>query len=308
MVSHNEVVAGEGAPWAPPLVEMTGGIVGHLLAWERHEGDERQPTACLERLEIHLEPDGDVAVGVDAPPIGERVDEEQPPSGLAPTLGATDLGLLEPWSGVAHLHVKRLRARLHRDADRFARRAVQDAVGDDLGHQQLGALHRIGVEEALERLGHPARETCRLRSGREIRFGCAAVVNAYAIHPFIKVVASDAPDNPPGQKLTGERLSEPVDIDNTPPVVKATGQPQLTGDKVRVVFAVDDATGKVKKADASLDGAAWIPVFPDDGIADSGHEVYTVEFGSLGPGEHTISLRTFDTSGNIGTLCVTIRR
>ncbi len=44
----------------------------------------------------------------------------------------------------------------------------------------------------------------------------------------IKVVASDAPDNPPGQKLTGERLSEPVDIDNTPPVVKATGQPQLT--------------------------------------------------------------------------------
>ncbi|HEV8168783.1 MAG TPA: hypothetical protein VGP59_05530, partial [Pyrinomonadaceae bacterium] len=125
---------------------------------------------------------------------------------------------------------------------------------------------------------------------------------------IIKVVASDAPDNPPGQKLTGERLSEPVDIDNTPPVVKAMGQPQLTGDKVRVVFAVDDATGKVKKADASLDGAAWIPVFPDDGIADSGHEVYTVEFSSLGPGEHTIALRTFDSSGNIGTLSVTLRR
>jgi hypothetical protein len=27
------------APWAPPLVEMTGGIVGHLLAWERHKLD-----------------------------------------------------------------------------------------------------------------------------------------------------------------------------------------------------------------------------------------------------------------------------
>src|ERR1051326_9118553 len=125
---------------------------------------------------------------------------------------------------------------------------------------------------------------------------------------IIKVVASDAPDNPPGQKLTGERLSEPIDIDNTPPVVKVVGQPQLTRDTVRVVFSVDDATGKIKKADASLDGATWIPVFPDDGIADSGHEVYTVEFGSLGPGEHTISLRTFDTSGNIGTLSVTVRR
>jgi hypothetical protein len=123
---------------------------------------------------------------------------------------------------------------------------------------------------------------------------------------IIKVVASDAPDNPAAQKLTGERVSEPVDIDNTPPVVKAVGQPQITRDSVKVVFSVDDATGKVKKADASLDGASWIPVFPDDGIADSGHEVYTVDFGALGPGEHTISLRTFDTSGNIGTLSVTI--
>ena len=123
---------------------------------------------------------------------------------------------------------------------------------------------------------------------------------------IIKVVASDAPDNPAAQKLTGERVSEPVDVDNTPPVVKTVGQPQILRDSVKVVFSVDDATGKVKKADASLDGASWIPVFPDDGIADSGHEVYTVDFGALGPGEHTISLRTFDTSGNIGTLSVTI--
>ena len=33
------MVAGERAPWAPPLVEMTGVITGHLLAWERHERD-----------------------------------------------------------------------------------------------------------------------------------------------------------------------------------------------------------------------------------------------------------------------------
>ena len=39
LLSHTGVVVGERAPWAPPLVEMTGGIVGHLLAWERHERD-----------------------------------------------------------------------------------------------------------------------------------------------------------------------------------------------------------------------------------------------------------------------------
>ena len=125
---------------------------------------------------------------------------------------------------------------------------------------------------------------------------------------IVKVIASDGPDNPPGQKLTGERLSEPVDIDNTPPVVKVVGQPQISGQSVRVVFTVDDATGKVKKGDASVDGAAWLPVFPDDGIADSGHETYTLDFSSLSPGEHTISIRSFDSSGNVGTLSVTVRR
>ena len=124
----------------------------------------------------------------------------------------------------------------------------------------------------------------------------------------IKVVASDAPDNPTGQKLLGERLSEPVDIDNTPPVVKSTGQAQFIRDNVRVSFTVDDATGKVKRADASLDGATWLPVFPDDGIADGGHEAYTVEFPLTSTGEHTISLRVFDSSGNVGTLSVTVRR
>ena len=108
--------------------------------------------------------------------------------------------------------------------------------------------------------------------------------------------------------MTGERISEPVDIDNTPPGIKVMQQPQVARESVRVVFVVDDATGKIKKADASLDGTAWLPVFPEDGIADSGHEVYAVEFGALSPGEHTISLRSFDSSGNVGTLSVTIRR
>ena len=26
-------------PWSPPIVEMTGGAIGHLLCWERHERD-----------------------------------------------------------------------------------------------------------------------------------------------------------------------------------------------------------------------------------------------------------------------------
>ena len=123
----------------------------------------------------------------------------------------------------------------------------------------------------------------------------------------VRIIASDAPDNPQGQALTGERMSEPFDIDNTPPVVRASNN-TASGANPRAVFEVVDATGKVKRADVSINGSLWTPVFPDDGIADSGNERYTVNIPNLGPGEHTISLRAFDGSGNVGTISVTLRR
>jgi len=124
----------------------------------------------------------------------------------------------------------------------------------------------------------------------------------------IKVVAADGPDNPPGKALTGERLSEPIDIDNTPPSVRALGQPQSGPDGLRLAFDVDDATGRVKRADVSIDGSSWNATFPDDGIADSAHERYSINLAGLSPGEHTISLRAFDNSGNVGSVSVTVRR
>ena len=123
-----------------------------------------------------------------------------------------------------------------------------------------------------------------------------------------KVVASDAPDNPPGYALAGERVSEPVDIDNTPPVVRQVGSAQITDERARAIFEVEDATGRIKRADVSVDGGAWHEVFPDDGIADSPHERYSLNLALSGSGEHTISLRAFDNSSNVGSISVTVRR
>ena len=124
-----------------------------------------------------------------------------------------------------------------------------------------------------------------------------------------KVVASDAPENSLGQALTGERVSEPVDVDSTPPVVRVAGEAQTGADGVvRVRFTVEDASGMIRRADVSVDSGEWRTVFPEDGIADSPRESYALELPLSGAGEHTISLRAIDTSGNVSSARIVVRR
>jgi sugar lactone lactonase YvrE len=124
-----------------------------------------------------------------------------------------------------------------------------------------------------------------------------------------KVVASDAPENSLGQALTGERLSEPVDVDSTPPVVRAEGPPQSTADgHAHARFTVEDASGRIRRADVSVDSGEWRAVFPEDGIADGPRETYSIDLPVAGAGEHTISLRVIDGSGNVSSARVVVRR
>jgi sugar lactone lactonase YvrE len=124
-----------------------------------------------------------------------------------------------------------------------------------------------------------------------------------------KVVASDAPENSLGQALTGERVSEPLSVDSSPPVVRPAGDAQVTpAGRVRVRFTVEDLSGMIRRADVSVDSGEWHAVFPEDGIADSPREVYALDLHVEGAGEHTISLRAIDGSGNVSSARVVVRR
>jgi hypothetical protein len=125
---------------------------------------------------------------------------------------------------------------------------------------------------------------------------------------IFKVVASDALDNPTAAAMSGERISEPIDIDNTPPNIRGVVAPMVAGDRVRASFDVEDATGRIKRADVSVDGGAWREIFPDDGIADSQRERFSLDLPITGAGEHTISLRAYDNSNNVGSVSVIVRR
>ncbi|MBX3293873.1 MAG: hypothetical protein KF881_13375 [Acidobacteria bacterium] len=125
---------------------------------------------------------------------------------------------------------------------------------------------------------------------------------------IFKIVARDTPSNPGQYALAGERFTEPVEIDNTPPVVSVVGTPQVTGDKARVVFDAVDASGYLVRGEYSVNGGAWLPVYPEDGISDSGRERYTVEASLSTAGEYSIALRVWDAAGNAGSARTLVRR
>lgn len=123
----------------------------------------------------------------------------------------------------------------------------------------------------------------------------------------VKIVAKDSPDNPVSQALWGERISEPFDIDNSQPAVTVSAS-QTVGDTGRVTFAASDKASFLVRAEFSVNGGAWLPVFAEDGISDSGEERYVVEIPVRSTGEYVVTLRVFDASGNAGNARAVLKR
>jgi hypothetical protein len=91
---------------------------------------------------------------------------------------------------------------------------------------------------------------------------------------IIRLSASDSPSNAEDRRLTGERDSDPITVDNTPPVITteiARGAPGT-----RLIVRVRDAQSPIQKVEYSLGGGSWQLVFPADGLADSPEERYEI--------------------------------
>ena len=125
---------------------------------------------------------------------------------------------------------------------------------------------------------------------------------------IFKIVAKDSLSNPLNQILSGERLSEPVDIDNTAPTVSTVGTPQIVGEKTSVVFEATEASSFISKAEYSINGGEWQTVYADDGISDGQRERYSFDVILKNAGEYSITLRVFDANGNTGNARVLVRR
>ena len=109
-----------------------------------------------------------------------------------------------------------------------------------------------------------------------------------------RIVAKDSPSNPDPFALSGEKLSEPVTIDNMPPVVTV-----VSNTSAQVMFDAVDQASFIARAEYSINAEDWRPVYPQDGISDSPSERYIVNLPAEA-GEYTVTLRAFDVNGNSG--------
>ncbi len=125
---------------------------------------------------------------------------------------------------------------------------------------------------------------------------------------IFKIVARDSLSNPVMTALSGERTSGPINIDNTAPVVTAFGTPQLTGEKARVVFDASDAASYLTRAEYSVNGGEWQPVYADDGISDSPRERYTIDIPVKNAGEYAVTIRVYDVNANSGNARILVKK
>ncbi len=116
----------------------------------------------------------------------------------------------------------------------------------------------------------------------------------------IKVVASDEAANPVGLGKTASRISDPVLVDNTPPIVGDI-KTQVQGTQVKVTLRAVDRTSTVAAVDYAVDSATdWQAATPVDKMFDAPAAPATFTVTGLSSGAHQITVRATDARGNQG--------
>jgi len=114
----------------------------------------------------------------------------------------------------------------------------------------------------------------------------------------VKVTASDEKSNTTATKLTGSRISDPVVVDNTGPVIKEHKLEKATKTVTLKLLVVDELSA-IGKVDYTVDSnAEFKGVMPDDLVYDTTEENLTIVINDLKAGEHIITVRVRDQVGN----------
>jgi len=116
---------------------------------------------------------------------------------------------------------------------------------------------------------------------------------------FVKVEASDSPSNPKGTDLKTEKISRPLVIDNSLPVIR-NFQARRQGNRLSIAFTVEDVNSHIKEVKYLIRPNDWQTVFPEDGICDSKSETFQFSAVLTKGADNLIVVQVKDWHGNIG--------
>jgi len=115
----------------------------------------------------------------------------------------------------------------------------------------------------------------------------------------VRVTTSDERSNTTTTMLTGSRISEPVVVDNTAPVIK---KHSIDKDKktITLKLLVSDEFSAIGRLNYTVDSnEKWKGTMPDDMVYDTTDENFTIVIDKLKAGGHIIAVRISDSVGNI---------
>jgi len=116
---------------------------------------------------------------------------------------------------------------------------------------------------------------------------------------FIKLEASDMVSNPAGTELKTEKISQPLTIDHSLPVI-ANFSAVKDKNALIVAFQVEDSFSSIEKVEYLLRPGNWRVVFPVDGICDSKQESFKFDVPLPPNADGLITVRVTDRHHNIG--------
>ncbi|MFN8588579.1 MAG: hypothetical protein U0704_12355 [Candidatus Eisenbacteria bacterium] len=118
----------------------------------------------------------------------------------------------------------------------------------------------------------------------------------------IRVTASDAAANAVGEERTGDAVSRPFAVDNTPPAWTALG-----GSGARIEGTAADASSPIVRLEVAVDDGDWRLLATDSALADTKEARFHVTLPNLAPGEHLVSVRAVDLAGNAATRAIGVQ-
>ena len=117
----------------------------------------------------------------------------------------------------------------------------------------------------------------------------------------VAVTASDEECNPADEALSDQKISDPIKVNNSRPLV--TG---LAYDASVLRGVARDKLSLIRFLEYSVDGGDWKFFAPADGVFDDREETFAVKL-ALATGPHTIAVRATDDDGNAGVEKVAVR-